>query len=87
MYYLAQMCAGGIFQDTAVHDIDIMCWILGEYLTCVTAQGSALAPEIAEIGDYDTLFIILKFPSGTLGLIEISRHSSHGYDQRIEVSY
>ena len=80
------MCAGGVFHDTVVHDIDSMCWILGEYPIRVTAQGSALAPEIAELGDYDTVFVTLKFPSGTLGLIEISRHSCYGYDQRVEVS-
>ncbi|KAJ9594221.1 hypothetical protein L9F63_014381 [Diploptera punctata] len=77
--------SSGAFHDTAVHDIDMICWMLGEYPIRVSAQGSAMAPEIAELGDYDTIFITLKFPSGTLGLIEISRHSSHGNDQRVEV--
>lgn len=44
-------------------------------------------PEIADIGDYDTVVITLKFPSGTLGIIDISRLSSHGYDQRVEVRH
>ncbi|PNF29102.1 putative oxidoreductase YrbE [Cryptotermes secundus] len=77
--------SSGIFHDTAVHDIDLICWILGEYPTCVATQASTLTPEIAEIGDYDTVVITLQFPSGTLGIIDISRLSSHGYDQRIEV--
>jgi len=46
-----------------------------------------LSPEIADIGDYDTVVITLKFPSGTLGIIDISRLSSHGYDQRVEVRH
>jgi hypothetical protein len=33
----------------------------------------------------DTIAIILKFPSGVLGSIDLSRHSSYGYDQRLEV--
>ena len=78
---------GGIFHDTAVHDIDLICWILGEYPTCVATQASTLTPEIADIGDYDTVVITLKFPSGTLGIIDISRLSSHGYDQRVEVRH
>jgi myo-inositol 2-dehydrogenase/D-chiro-inositol 1-dehydrogenase len=79
--------AGGIFHDTAVHDIGLICWILGEYPTCVATQASTLTPEIADIGDYDTVVITLKFPSGTLGIIDISRLSFHGYDQRVEVRH
>jgi len=81
----SNMSTGGIFHDTAVHDIDLMCWMLGEYPTCVATQASTLTPEIADIGDYDTVVIMLQFPSGTLGVIDISRLSSHGYDQRVEV--
>lgn len=77
--------SSGIFHDTAVHDIDLICWILGEYPNCVATQASTLIPEIADVGDYDTVIITLKFPSGTLGIIDISRLSSHGYDQRVEV--
>lgn len=83
----ANTSTGGIFHDTAVHDIDLMCWILGEYPTCVATQASTLTPEIADIGDYDTVIITLQFPSGTLGIIDISRLSSHGYDQRVEVRF
>jgi len=78
---------GGIFHDTVVNDIDLICWILGEYLTCVAIQASTLTPEIADIGDYDTIVITLNFPSGTLGIIDISHLSTHGYDQRVEVRH
>jgi myo-inositol 2-dehydrogenase/D-chiro-inositol 1-dehydrogenase len=85
MYTEYLISTGGIFHDTAVHDIDLMCWILGEYPTRVAAQASTLTPEIANIGDYDTVVITLQFPSGTLGVIDISRLSPYGYDQRVEV--
>jgi predicted dehydrogenase len=77
--------AGGIFHDCAVHDIDIMCWVIGEYPSRVTAHVHAHTPEIAAIGDYDTVAVVLSFPSGTLGMIDLSRNSTYGYDQRLEV--
>jgi hypothetical protein len=76
---------GGIFHDCAVHDIDTMCWVLGEYPHRVTAHVYAHTPEIAAIGDYDTVGVILSFPSGTIGMIDLSRNSTYGYDQRLEV--
>ena len=51
----------------------------------VFAQGTALHPEIAAMDDVDTIAIVLKFPSGALATIDLSRHSSYGYDQRLEV--
>ncbi|PNF29151.1 putative oxidoreductase YrbE [Cryptotermes secundus] len=77
--------SGGIFHDCAVHDIDIMCWVLGEYPHRVTAHEYAHTPEIAAIGDHDTVAVVLSFPSGTLGMIDLSRNSTYGYDQRLEV--
>jgi predicted dehydrogenase len=83
---LAVHCyAGGIFHDCAVHDIDIMCWVLGEYPLRVTAHVYAHTPEIAAIGDHDTVAVVLSFPSGTLGMIDLSRNCTYGYDQRLEV--
>ena len=78
---------GGIFHDTAVHAIDLICWILEECPTCVATQASAPTPEIADIVDYDTVVITLKFPNGTLSIIDISRLSSHEYDQHVEVTH
>lgn len=55
--------------------------------TCsqVAVQAHAHIPEIKAIGDYDTVVMSLHFPSGTLGIVDISRNSSFGYDQRLEV--
>lgn len=77
--------SGGIFHDCAVHDIDMMCWILGEYPSKVFSMANANVPEIAEMGDWDTVAMVLNFPSGTIGMIDLSRNSSYGYDQRLEV--
>ena len=76
----------GLYHDCGVHDIDLICWVLGEEPEGVIAQGTTMDPEIAAIGDIDTIAIILKFPSGVLATIDLSRHSSYGYDHRLEVS-
>ncbi|XP_008557743.1 myo-inositol 2-dehydrogenase [Microplitis demolitor] len=76
--------SGGIFHDCMVHDIDLMTWILGEYPIKVSVQATANVPEIAAINDYDTVVATLKFPSGTLGVIDLSRNAPYGYDMRLE---
>ncbi|KAL6431569.1 hypothetical protein ACFW04_007262 [Cataglyphis niger] len=77
--------SGGIFHDCLVHDIDIMTWILGEYPDKISAIADANIPEIKAIGDFDTVAVIMHFPSGTVGMIDLSRNSTYGYDQRVEV--
>lgn len=78
--------SNGMYHDCAVHDIDVICWILGEEPSHVYAQGHAQHKGIAENNDVDTIIIVLTFPSGVLACINLSRHSSYGYDQRVEVS-
>ena len=78
--------SGGMFHDCGVHDFDFVCWILGEYPTTVFTQAHAQNEHIAAMDDVDTVVIVMKFPSGIIGIVELSRHSTYGYDQRIEVS-
>ncbi len=78
--------SNGMFHDCAVHDIDMVCWVVGEQPVKVMAEGSAFDEGIRSIGDVDTVAIILKFPSGVIATIDLNRHSSYGYDQRLEVS-
>jgi len=77
--------SGGIFHDCGSHDIDICRWVLQEDPFEVYATASAFNPAIKEIDDFDTVLITLKFPSGALGSIDLSRKAAYGYDQRIEV--
>lgn len=78
--------SNGMYHDCAVHDIDMICWIVGEEPRGIMAMGSTFNEGIRALSDVDTIAIILKFPSGILGSIDLSRHSSYGYDQRLEVS-
>ncbi|KAK3855208.1 hypothetical protein Pcinc_038376 [Petrolisthes cinctipes] len=77
--------SGGIFHDCAVHDIDLVCWVLGEYPTHVFASAFAFIPEIAAVNDHDTVGFTMKFASGTISMTDISRNAVYGYDQRLEV--
>ena len=77
--------AGGIFHDCAVHDIDLICWVMGDYPTHVFASASAFIPEIAAINDYDTVAFTMRFSSGAISMTDLSRNAVYGYDQRIEV--
>jgi myo-inositol 2-dehydrogenase/D-chiro-inositol 1-dehydrogenase len=77
--------SGGIIFDCSVHDIDVLRYVTGEDPESVYAVGSAFNPEIGAIPDVDQLEMVLKFPSGVIGCIDISRYAVYGYDQRIEV--
>lgn len=77
--------SGKIFHDCGSHDIDLCRWILNEDPIEVFSVASAFKKEIAEINDWDTVVISMKYPSGALASIDLSRKAAYGYDQRIEV--
>jgi myo-inositol 2-dehydrogenase/D-chiro-inositol 1-dehydrogenase len=69
-----------------IHDFDIARWLLGEEVQTVMAQGSALVDaKIGELGDYDSVNVILRTASGKQAAITNSRRATYGYDQRVEV--
>ena len=76
--------SGGIFHDCMVHDLDMVCHIVGEFPTHMSAFGSSFIPSIGELDDYDNVVATLTFASGVQASIDINRKSVYGYDQRIE---
>jgi myo-inositol 2-dehydrogenase/D-chiro-inositol 1-dehydrogenase len=78
--------SGGIYHDCGSHDIDVVRWVLGEEPVEVYSTAHAFLGPIKEMNDYDTVVMILKFPSGATAMIDLDRTSAYGYDQRIEVS-
>jgi myo-inositol 2-dehydrogenase/D-chiro-inositol 1-dehydrogenase len=61
-------------------------WLLGEEPETVLAAASVLTdPGIGELGDYDSVNVILRTGSGRQAVITNSRRATYGYDQRIEV--
>ncbi|KAI6650757.1 hypothetical protein LOD99_7808 [Oopsacas minuta] len=77
--------SGRIYHDCAVHDLDMVCYVLEDIPCSVYVKSHAWDPEIAAIKDDDTAVIVLGFKSGVIAIIDISRHSAYGYDQRLEV--
>ncbi|WP_309667676.1 inositol 2-dehydrogenase [Tabrizicola sp.] len=78
--------SGGIFRDMTIHDFDMARWLLGEEVETVQAAASVLTdPKIGELGDYDSVNVILRTASGRQAIITNSRRAAYGYDQRIEV--
>jgi len=78
--------SGGIFRDMTIHDFDMARWLLGEEPETVLAAASVLVdPRIGELGDFDSVNVILRTAKGRQAIITNSRRASYGYDQRIEV--
>jgi myo-inositol 2-dehydrogenase/D-chiro-inositol 1-dehydrogenase len=77
--------SGGLFRDFTIHDFDTVRFLSGSEIVEVYARGAALIdPALAEAGDIDTAVITLRLASGALGVIDNSRQTNYGYDQRFE---
>ncbi|HEU0000780.1 MAG TPA: inositol 2-dehydrogenase [Ktedonobacteraceae bacterium] len=78
--------SGGLILDMGIHDIDLARWLMGSEVERVTAEGTTLVCKTLEaVGDIDNALINLRFKSGALGNIEVSRNAFYGYDIRTEV--
>lgn len=76
--------SGGIFHDCMVHDLDMVCHIVGEVPTHMSSFASSFIAGIGQQDDFDNVVASLTFPSGIMATIDINRKSVYGYDQRIE---
>ena len=77
--------SGGLFLDMTIHDFDMARFQIGEVEEIYAAGSVLIDSELNSFGDLDTAAVTLKFCDGTLGLIDNSRQSVYGYDQRLEV--
>jgi len=83
--YLNPETSGGQIIDQGIHDLDLARWFMGE-VESVYSIGATLAyPEIKTINDIDNAVVSLRFNSGALGAIDISRNGVYGYDIRTEI--
>jgi scyllo-inositol 2-dehydrogenase (NAD+) len=84
--YADPALSGGLIFDMAIHDFDLARWLMGSEVERVTAEGTLLVcQELAAVGDIDNALINLRFHSGALGNVEVSRNAFYGYDIRSEV--
>ena len=78
--------SGGLILDMAIHDLDLARWLVGSEVHRVWAEGAVLACDgLASVGDIDNAVISLRFASGAIGSVEVSRNARYGYDIRTEV--
>ena len=78
--------SGGIFMDMTIHDFDMARYLAGSDVTEVMAYGAALSGEgYDKYGDVDNAIVMMKFENGAIGVIDNTRASHYGYDQRTEV--
>jgi predicted dehydrogenase len=77
---------GGIMVDMGIHEFDSARFLMGDEIVGVQAIGTVqVIPEVLGYGDADTAVISLRFASGALGSIELSRRVAFGEDVRTEV--
>jgi myo-inositol 2-dehydrogenase/D-chiro-inositol 1-dehydrogenase len=78
--------SGGIFLDMTIHDFDMARFLVGaEADEVYTQAGITVDPAIGEVGDVDTLVVMMRFANGVIGTIDNCRRATYGYDQRVEV--
>ncbi len=78
--------SGGLFLDMTIHDFDMARYLTGAEATEVYVQSAVrVDAAIGEAGDVDTAAVTLKMSDGSLVMIDNSRRSAYGYDQRAEV--
>jgi myo-inositol 2-dehydrogenase/D-chiro-inositol 1-dehydrogenase len=77
--------SGGIFLDMTVHDFDMARFVTGTEIDEVYALGDVrVDPDIGEAGDFDTAVVALRHADRVLTVIDNSRRTTYGYDQRVE---
>jgi len=77
--------SGGLFFDFTIHDLDTLRFLSGSEIEEVYAVGAALVDsEIGAAGDIDTAIVTARLASGALCVIDNSRETHYGYDQRFE---
>ncbi|MEX0770874.1 MAG: inositol 2-dehydrogenase [Balneolaceae bacterium] len=77
--------SGGLFLDMGIHDFDLARWFMGD-VSEVFSIGNVLAyPEMETIGDIDNAMVNIKFESGSIGSVDLSRSGIYGYDIQTEI--
>jgi len=77
--------SGGIFCDMLCHDIDMIHFLSNQVPLEMYAIGHCYNADIAAMNDIDTVVVSMKFASGLMATVDVSRTASYGYDQRVEV--
>ena len=78
--------SGGMLFDLCIHDFDMLHFLTGQRIKEIYVNGAVfIEPQLRQIDDIDNAIITLELESGVLCLIDSSRQTHYGYDQRIEL--
>lgn len=78
--------SGGLFTDTAIHDLDAVRYVTGREVVEVFCMASTLLlPEGAEEGFVDTAVTALRLETGALAVVTNSLRAAYGYEVGMEV--
>jgi predicted dehydrogenase len=83
--YLNPATSGGLIIDCGIHDLDLARWFMGEVESVYSIGGTLAYPEMKTIDDIDNAVVSLRFQSGALGTVDMSRNGVYGYDIRTEI--
>ncbi len=83
--YANPKSSGGMLLDMGIHDFDLARFFMGEVATVHTLAGTLAYPELLTVGDLDNAVISLRFASGRLGVVDLSRNGIYGYDIQSEL--
>ena len=76
--------SGGIFRDMTIHDFDMARYFIPNIVEVTAVGANSFSDYIKKEGDYDSAVVTLRGANNELINIINSRHSSYGYDQRLE---
>ena len=78
--------SGGLILDAMYHDLYLARWLMDDEVVRVYAEGGALVDTaIGAVGDVDNAVVTLRFASGAMGTLFVSRTTRYGHDLRVEV--
>jgi scyllo-inositol 2-dehydrogenase (NAD+) len=83
--YLRPENSGGLFIDMGIHDFDLARWFMGEIETVYSSGGVLAYPEMEGIGDWDNAITNMRFASGCIGSVTLSRNGVYGYGIHTEI--
>lgn len=84
--FAAASDSGGIFLDMNIHDIDLVRWFSGHEPVRVWALANNIAaPELKDLGEYETGVAQLEMDNGSIATLLGGRHAAHGYQVELEV--
>ena len=83
--YANPKSSGGLMLDMGIHDVDLARWFMGDVASVHAIGGTLVYPQLGEVGDIDNAVISLRFKSGRLGVIDLSRNGIYGYDIATEL--